>query len=99
MAEAIALSAKRIAEMYPPSDSSYAAKTAWKALDKGLTIAAIIDEEFAKYSQDIRFLYKKSEELLKLMYSHQGIVKMEYVVDHNFLSENKLIVAFSVISI
>ena len=98
MAEAMILSEKRIAEMYPPSDTSYAAKGAWKALSKGLTVAIIEDENFSRYSNNIRFLYKRSEELLRLMYSHQGKIKMEYVIDHDKLSENKLVVAFSVIS-
>ena len=96
MAGAMVLSEKRIAEMYPPTDNSYAAKTAWKAISKGLTAAVIEDEDFSRYSNDIRFLYKRSEELLRLMYSHQGRVKMEYVIDHSLLGENKLIVAYSV---
>ena len=96
MAEAMVLSEKRIAEMYPPTDTTYSAKAAWYAIRRGLTIAVITDEEFALYSHDIRFLYERSNELLKLLYSHRNGVKMEFVVDHDKLSNNQLIVAFSV---
>ena len=95
MAEAMILSSKKVAEMYPESDTSYAAKTARRALQEGLKVAKIVDVEFSRYSNDIRYLYKRSEELLKLLYSPREKVKMEYVIDHSFLEDNKLIVAFS----
>ena len=95
MAEAMMLSSKKVAEMYPENDTSYAAKAARKALKKGLKVAKIVDEEFSRYSKDIRFLYNRSEEMLKLAYSPREKVKMEYVIDHSHLKDNELIVAFS----